>query len=185
MTDLRTAFFIAYKSIVRGYRSTFILMMAILCLSFFNMIFIPGVFSGLLNVIIGLEVDTYTSHVMIGPQQAPTPKQFVNNQTQLRSQIETIPGVVGTARTFLTAGSISHDPENNGVYKRVSAQIIGIDPSEARKILTIENYVVQGEFLDDDDTDKIVLAAAVAGGYDLPEPNDLGGAKAGDKVLVV
>jgi putative ABC transport system permease protein len=185
LNDFRTAAFIAFKSVVRGNRSTFALMMVILCLSFFNMLFIPGVFSGLLNTIIGLEVDTYTSHVMLGPQQEPTPKQFINNQTQLRSQIQTVPGVVGTARTYLTAGSISFDPQKNGVYKRVSAQVIGIDPTDSQKILTLNRYVVAGKFLADDDTDQIVLAAALAGGYDLPEPNDLGGAKPGDKVQVV
>jgi len=183
--DIVTAGFIAYKSIVRGSRSTFALMMVILCLSFFNMLFIPGVFSGLLDTIISLEVNTYTSHVMVGPQQDPIPKQFINNETQLRSQIATIPGVVGTARTYLTAGSISFDPQKNGVYKRVSAQVIGIDPTESEKILTLRNYIVAGQFLSDDDTDQIVLAAALAGGYDLPEPNDLGGAKPGDKVQVV
>lgn len=185
LNDLRTALFIAYKSIVRGNRSTFALMMVILCLSFFNMLFVPGVFSGLLETIISLEVNTYTSHVMVAPQQEPTPKQFINSETLLRSQIETIPGVVGTARTYLTAGSISFDPQKNGVYKRVSAQIIGIDPSDSAKILTVKDYVVAGKFLDDEDTDQIVLAAALAGGYDLPEPNDLGGAKPGDKVQVV
>lgn len=183
--DFLTAGFIAYKSIIRGSRSTFALMMVILCLSFFNMLFIPGVFSGLLSTIISLEVNTYTSHVMLGPQQEPTPKQFINNQTQLRAQIATIPGVLGTARTYLTAGSISFDPQKNGVYKRVSAQIIGIDPSEARKILTLPKYIVAGQFLTDDDTDQIVIAAALAGGYDLPQPNDLGGAKPGDKVQLV
>src|ERR1043166_315071 len=132
VNDLLTALFIAYKSILRGSRSTFALMMVILCLSFFNMLFVPSVFSGLLSTIIGLEVDTYTSHVMIGPQQEPTPKQFITNQTQLRAQIQTLPGVVGTARTYLTAGSISFDPQKNGVYKRVSAQVIGIDPSDSQ-----------------------------------------------------
>ena len=185
MHTLRTSFFIAYKSITRGRISTFALMMLILCLSFFNMIFIPGVFSGLLSTITALEVDTYTSHIMVGPQQDPIPKEFISSERELRAQIETIPGVVGTSRTFLTAGSISYDKDKNGVFKRVSAQVIGVDPSEMEKILTVNHYVVAGKFLDDGDTDQIVLAAAIAGGYDLPEPNDLGGAKVGDKVQVV
>lgn len=185
MIALRTAFFIAYKSIIRGNRGTFALMIVILCLSFFNMVFIPSVFSGLLNTIIGLEVDTYTSHVMLGPEKEPVPRQFISNQAQLRAQIDTMPGVVGTARTYLTAGSISFDPKKNGVFNRVSAQIIGIDPSDSTRILTLPHYLVNGTFLEDDDTDKIVLSAAIAGGYGLPEPNDLGGARAGDKVQVV
>ncbi len=185
MESARTAFFIAYKSIVRGYKGTVALMLLILCLSFFNMVFIPGVFSGLLNTIIGLETNTYTSHIMVAPQQEPVPEQFVQDQVELRGKIQTIPGVIGTARTYLTAGSISFDKNKNGVFKRVSAQIIGIDPSESEKILTVDTYVVAGQFLSDTDTDEVVLAAAVAGGYDLPEQNDLGGAKPGDKVQIV
>ncbi len=71
------------------------------------------------------------------------------------------------------------------MYNRVSAQLIGIDPSEWNKQLTTNRYLVAGQFLSDDDTDKIILPAAIAGGYGLPEPNDLGGAKVGDKVQVV
>jgi putative ABC transport system permease protein len=185
MQSARTAFFIAYKSILRGHLSTLGLMLLILCLSFFNMLFIPGVFSGLLNTIIGLEVDTYTSHIMVGPQQEPVPKAYIQNQQELRAAIATIPGVVGTTRTYLTAASISYDKDKNGVFKRVSAQVIGIDPSDANKLLTVSQYIVAGSFLADNDTDQIILAAAVAGGYDLPEPTDLGGAKVGDKVQVV
>lgn len=185
MTGLRTSLFIAYKTIARGRRGTLVLMVLILSLSFFNTLFIPGVFSGLLDTIIGLEVNTYTSHVMVAPQKEPTPKEFISHETALRGAIETIPGVVGTARTYLTAGSISFDKNKTGVFKRVSAQVIGIDPSQASRILTVPDYLVAGEFLQDDDRDQIVLAAALAGGYDLPEPNDLGGARVGDKVRVV
>ncbi len=185
MNDLRTAIFIAYKSIVRGRVSTFALMMLIICLSFFNMLFIPGVFSGLLNTIIGLEIRTYSAHVIVGPQQEPLPKQYMQNQAQVRAQIETIPGVVGTAREYTTAGSIAYDKDKNGVFKTVSAQVIGIDPTESQRVFSIKPYIVSGSFLSDDDTDQIVLSGALTGGYDLPEPNDLGGAKVGDKVQVV
>ena len=185
MNDLRTSFFIAYKSIIKGRASTFVLMMLILCLSFFNMVFVPGVFQGLLNTIIGLEINTYTSDIMVEPQQEPQPKEFIQNETQLRGEIATIPGVVSTARTYLTAGAISYDKDKNGVYHSVSAQIIGIDPSQFDEMFTVNRYLVAGQFLSDDDTDQIILAAAVAGGYGLPEPNDLGGAKVGDKVQVV
>jgi putative ABC transport system permease protein len=185
MQSLTTALFIAYKSITRGRSSTFALMMLILCLSFFNMIFVPSVFSGLLSTIIHLEINTYTAHVMVQPQQDPLPKRFINGEAQFRKEIETIPGVVGTARTYLTAGSISYDKDKNGVYRTVSAQIIGVDPTDFTKTFTVDQYLVAGQFLDDDDTDQIILAAAVTGGYGLPEPNDLGGTKVGDKVQVV
>ena len=185
MNSAKTACFIAYKSIVRGRKGTFALMMLILSLSYFNMLFVPGVFSGLLNTILSAEINTSTAHIIIGPQQSPVPRQFIPDQNQLRSQIMTIPGVVGTVRTYLTAGAISFDPEKNGVYKRVSAQVIGIDPTDTEKVFTLHKYIVSGQFLSDTDSDQIILPAALAGGYNLPEPTDLGGAKVGDKVQVV
>ncbi len=185
MNSVRTAFFIAYKSIVRGRKGTFALMMLILTLSYFNMLFVPGVFAGLLNTILAAEINTSTAHIIVGPQQHPVPQQFITNQSELRAQIATIPGVVGTVRTYLTAGAISFDPDKNGVFKRVSAQVIGIDPTDTEKIFTLHKYIVAGQFLSDTDTDSIVLPAALAGGYNLPEPTDLGGAKVGDKVQVV
>lgn len=185
MHSFKTAFFIAYKSIRKGRKSTLALMLIILWLSFFNMVFVPGVFSGLLATIISLETNTYTSDIMVAPQKEPIPKSYINHEQKLRAQIASIPGVVGTARDYLTAASISYDKDKNGVFKRVSAQVIGVDPSQFNKIMTVNQYVVAGKFLNDNDTDQVVLAAAVAGGYGLPEPNDLGGAKVGDKVQVV
>jgi putative ABC transport system permease protein len=184
MHSIRTAAFIAYKSIVRGRRGTLILMLLILSLSFFNMLFVPSVFSGLLNTITGLLTNTTTSSIVVSPEQVPIPKTFISNETRLRAQIQTIPGVLGTTRTYLTAGSISFDPDKNGVYKRVSAQIIGIDPDQVDNALSLKQYLVAGRFLAPTDTDQILLPAALAGGYGLPVPTDLGGATVGDKVDV-
>ncbi len=185
MNGLRTAFFIAYKSIKRGRRGTLALMLLILSLSFFNMMFVPSVFSGLLATITGLLTKTTTSSIVVSPEQFPVPKQFISDERQTRAEIGTIPGVLGTTRIYLTAGSISYDPEKNGVYKRVSAQIIGIDPAEVDDALSLKRYLVAGQFLTPEDTDQILLPAALAGGYGLPVPTDLGGAKVGDKVTVV
>lgn len=185
MESFRTAFFIAYKSIVRGRFGMFILMMLILSLSYFNMLFVPGVFSGLFNTVVGLVVNTSTLDVVVSPQELPNPKSFIDNERTLRAQFETIPGVVGTTRTYLTAGSLSYDKRKDGVYKTVSGQMIGIDPVESAELLTINDYLVKGEPLIEGDTDMIVLSAGIAGGYGLPVPSDLGGVSVGDKVNVV
>jgi len=185
MKELKTALFIAYKSIRKGSRSTTILLIFILSLSFFNLLFIPGVFSGLLNTIIGLEVNTSVSDISVSPQQNPVPKSFIENQQELQARLQTIPGIIGTTRTYLTAASISYDKDKSGVFKNVSAQIIGTDPSQSKNVLAINKYLVAGQPLADTDTDQILLPAALAGGYSLPVPTDLGGAKVGDKVNIV
>ncbi|MDE2001419.1 MAG: FtsX-like permease family protein [Patescibacteria group bacterium] len=185
MQSIKTAFFIAYKSIVRGHKSTLAFIIFVLSLSFFNAMFIPGIFSGLLETIIGLEVNTSTADIVVTPQQAPVPKEYIQNEQSVQARIGTIPGVIGTTRTYLSAASLSYDKDKNGVYKHVSAQIIGIDPTESAKTLNINKYLVAGSPLSDTDTDQIVISAALAGGYGLPVPADLGGVKVGDKINVV
>jgi len=185
INTLQTAFFIAFKSITRGNKSTAALLIFILSLSFLNMMFITGIISGVTKTMLNLVVNTATSHIIISPQQTPQLKQFITNQAELRTKILTIPGVIAAARHYLTGASISYDKDKTGSFKIVSGQVIGIDPTNENNVLTIKKYLVAGQFLDDADTDQILLSAAIAGGYGLPLPSDLGGAKVGDKVRVI
>lgn len=183
MNTLRTALFIAYKSITQGNKSTLVLLVFILSLSFLNLMFITGILSGLTRSIEEAVITTTTGHVSIKPQENPTRKLYIFNQDQVRRAVETIPGVVATVRHYQLGASIGYDKEKNGNYKFISAQIIGIDPTEEKDVLELEEALTSGEFLGPDDTDSIVLAAGLAGGTELPL-DDLGGAKVGDKVQV-
>lgn len=182
--DWRAAFYIAYKSILRGNRSTLALMIFILVLSFVNMMFITGILNGLTTLIPQMVREDISGDITIGPQETPTVKGFIPNQATLRSQIATIPGVVATARRYGLAGSVAFDKDKSGQYKSVSSVIMGIDPVEDAKVMGISDLIEYGQFLSDTDTDQIILSSSLAGGYGDLAPSDLGGVKIGDKVRV-
>jgi putative ABC transport system permease protein len=184
MNDLATSFFIAYKSVMRGSRSMLALMIFILTLSFLNMMFISGVLSGLWQTELQLVRDLATSDVTISPQQYPQLKQYISNQDLLRAQLQTIPGVIATARHYQLAGSLTYDKDNSGQLKSVSGTIIGIDPTAENKVLTTNTLLMKGQWLADSDTDELVLSSALAGGYGTPSFSDLGGVSVGDKLQV-
>lgn len=184
MNDFKTALFIAYKSIIKGSKSTVALMIFILSLTFFNMLFISGVLSGLNDSEITLLINLMSSHIAVSPQEKPVLKQYIPDQHDVRAQIEAIPGVIATTRHYNLAGSLAFDKDKNGVYKNVSGPFIGVDPTEDKKVFTMSSLLIRGSNLSDDDTDQIVLSSALAGGYGAPAPNDLGGVKVGDKVRV-
>lgn len=184
MNDFKTALFIAYKSIRKGSKSTVLLMIFVLSLSFLNMMFISGVLSGLSDSEVKALINFMSSHIAISPQEKPQPKQFIQNQNEVRYQIEAVPGVVATARHYLLSGSLGFDKEKNGVLKSVSGPIIGIDPSKEHNVLTIDTLLIKGQALADDDTDQIMLSSALAGGYNAPAPSDLGHVVVGDKVRI-
>ncbi len=183
-TDIKTAFFIAYKTIIKGHKSTVALIVFILSLSFFNLMFVSGFLSGFSDGIMRSMVDTSTAHIIVMPQEEPTRKDFIPEQKSVRAQIQTIPGIVATSSHYQLGGSISYDRENNGKIKSVSAPIIGVTQSEEKDVLMVQENMVSGEFPDNLIKDEIILGANLAGGFGTKQTTDLGGAKVGDKVQI-
>ncbi len=183
-TDIKTAFFIAYKTIVKGHKSTVALIIFILSLSFFNLMFVSGFLSGFSDGIMRSMIDTSTAHIIVMPQEEPTRKDFISEQRSVRAQIQTIPGVVATSSHYQLGGSLSYDRGNNGKFKSVSAPIIGVTQSEEKVVLMVNKNMVSGEFPDTLNEDEIVLGANLSGGFGTKQTSDLGGAEVGDKVQV-
>lgn len=184
MKDLRTAIFIAYKSIRKGNQSMMLLIICILSLSFLNMLFISGVLSGISQSEVRVLKGYISSDVVISSQEKPRLKPYIPEAEDVRNQVKTIPGVIATARHYTTNGLLSFDRDKSGQVKTVPGSIIGIVPSEEHRVMDFKKLLFAGEFLLDDDTDQIVLSSALAGGYAALAPSDLGGVKVGDKVQV-
>jgi putative ABC transport system permease protein len=148
------------------------------------MMFISGILFGLQSLMTGTIINVWTSHIVVTPQREPQLKQFIPNQDDVRARIETIPGILATSRRYSLAGSIVYDKEKTGQFTTVSGVISGIDPQEESRVLQLANKLVAGEFLVETDRDQILLSSALAGGYNVPAPADLGGVRIGDKVQV-
>ena len=183
-TDVKTALFIAYKTIAKGHKSTVALIILILSLSVFNLMFVSGFLAGFSDGIIRSVVNTSTAHIILMPQEKPTSKAFILNQKNVRARIATIPGVIGTTSHYQLGGSFSYDKEKNGKFKNISAPIIGVTQAEEKKVLSVQENMVAGEFPDYLKADEIVMGANLSGGFGTMQTTDLGGAKVGDKVQV-
>ncbi len=184
MKDFKTAVFIAYKSIRKGNQSMMLLIICILSLSFLNMSFISGVLSGISQSEVQVLKGYISSDVLMSPQEQPRLKQYILEAEDIRNQVQTIPGVIATARHYVTNGLLSFDKDKSGQVKTVPGSIIGIQPSEEHRVMDFKKLLFAGQFLSDDDTDQVVLSSALAGGFDALAPSDLGGVRVGDKVQI-
>jgi len=182
--DAKVAFFIAHKTIRRGSKSVVLLLIGVLSLVFFNLLFIRGFLAGFSNGVLISMIDTSTGHIVILPQEEPVKRGFIINQQELRNEIETIPGIVGTTRRYILGGAITFDKNKNGQSQFVSAPILGANQIEDKKLMTIKNNMAAGEFPDVLRDDDIVLGSNLAGGYEAVQSADLGGATVGDKVQI-
>lgn len=184
LTDIKTAFFIAYKTITKGHKSTVALIIFILSLSFFNLMFVSGFLYGFSDGIMKSMINNSTAHIIIMPQEEPSRKDLILNQDSVRAEIQTIPGIIGTTRHYQLGGSLVYDKENNGKFKYVSAPIIGVTQAEEKNILKVQENMVAGEFPDSLNDDEIIIGANLAGGFGTKQTNDLGGASVGRKIQV-
>jgi putative ABC transport system permease protein len=184
-TDIKTAFFIAYKTLSKGHKSTLALIVFILSLSFFNLMFVSGFLSGFSDGIIRSMVETTTAHLAVLPQEEPVTKEYIIDQASVRAGIETIPGIIATAGHYQLGGSFAYDKDNNGVFTYVSAPVIAVQQEEEKAVLSVADHMVSGDFPDTLQKDEIILGANLAGGFGTEQTTDLGGVVAGDTVSVV
>ncbi len=184
MQDFKVAVFLAFKSVIRANRSTTALMIAVLTLSFVNLLFIAGILSGIVSTLYQQVINNFTSHIVIEPQEEPLKRELIIHQEELRRQIEAIPGVVATARHYKLAGTCAYDRDKNGRFKSVSAQVIGIDPEQERLLTNVWRNMLEGSYLEGLGAGDIVLGADLDGGHGGVEVTSLGGVKTGEEVIV-
>lgn len=159
-------------------------MIFILALSFLNLTFVSGILDDISQTAIDEVIDTETAHVVINPQEEPEVEEYISGQRELRRQIERIPGVEATARHYELAGSLAYDQNKTGQFKRVSAQMIAVDPVQERNVLTTADRLVDGEYLDELATDEIILGIDLVEGYGGGTDRNLGPVKIGDEVEI-
>lgn len=185
LKNLRIAFFLATKSIIKGNRATTALIIFILSLAFVNLVFISSILNGIVDALNKQFYNNLVSNVVVEPQEEPTKKDFIFHATSLQEEIRTLPGVITTTRHYKLAGTVSFDKEKNGKLKFVSGEVVGIDPEQETKITGVSKKMVSGEYLNENDTDQVVLGSDLAGGYEsADEAMSLGGVKVGDKVQI-
>lgn len=175
--SIKVASFIAYKSITRGNKAVVTFTILMLILVFLNLIFIPSLLEGLVNNVNGKHIGTTSGDLIID---------------SVKGAIQDVNSVVHEAKSFKSVESVA-SRSNVGAEiqlndRRSTWGITAITPSIDEKVFTIKPYLIEGEYLNDNDTDKILLGIQVAGksNQDLElYTESLQTAKVGDKVKVL
>jgi putative ABC transport system permease protein len=185
MGNLKLAFFLAYKSIIKGNRWTLVLIILVMSLSFANLILTPSILSGVTAAINQAQIDSLYGNIVIDP---PPDKYFLDDASQIEKKIAQTSGVVGTAPRLNSGALIEYNwqqntsPQDKG--QSGNWYVTGIDPEKEVTVTTVSDHLIAGSYLAPGDTDKVVLGVEIAGG-DRAENEaflTLGGVNVGGKV---
>ena len=129
-------------------------------LTFLNLVVVSGILVGLIEGSVQANKNYYTSDVIVSKLEQ---KEFIENSNAVISQIEQTPGVRTYSARYLDGVTIeaNYRTRTNDTDKpdTAGAQAVGIDPEKEDELTQISKFIVEGEYLDKDDYDKVLVGA--------------------------
>jgi putative ABC transport system permease protein len=185
MGNLKLAFFLAYKSILKGSRWTLILIILVTSLSFSNLILTPSLLSGVTAALNQQQIETLFGNIVIDP---PVNRNYLTHTGQIEGKLAQIPEISGISPHLGNRALFEYkwqenkaplDKGQNGTWT-----VIGIDPDKEYRVTTIHESLIEGNYLGGEDRDSILLGVEIAGGAQASSlvSLTLGGVKTGAKV---
>ena len=151
--SLRVALFLAPKSIVRGNLGISVLTICMLAIVSMDLLFIPGLINGIVDGSNTQLINTYSGDMIIESKKDP----YIDHVSGLISQIKDIPGVAALSARNTVGAKIEH------LDQRMNINIYAINPVEDAKVFAISKYLIEGQYLEQNDRNQILLGIQIAG----------------------
>lgn len=162
LISLKVGFFLAVRDIKRASKWTTVLIIAVMVLTFLNLVVVSGILVGLIQGSVDAQRSRYTSDVVVS---LLTEKTYIEQSQSIISLIERMPEVEALSARYVEEGRVEAN------YKRrlratdkvdqAGGSIIGINPVVEDDMTNLSKYVVEGEYLLPNDYDKILLGATM------------------------
>ncbi len=179
-SEKRIPFFLMWKSILRSNKWTLSLIIFFMSIAFINMIFITSLFNGIIDGFNEQIINTSTGNILITPKEGD---EVIKNSSSILEKINDTEGVVSSSAHLLVPGNLQYK------NKKGTWQILAVNPDDEKKVTVVSEKMIDGKYLDQDDTDSIILGRDITGQSDETEkaseknnPFSLQGVSVGDTV---
>ena len=173
----RVALYMASRSLARGSRTSLLLNVAIIALVFTNMILLPSIISGSVELFNQQSIDFQTSDIQVRPAEGD---QFIGGTGALLETVNRVPGVRrASARHGLGATLSARN-------RSVSVPVTAIDPRNEVEVTRIHEQMKDGEFFSGGERGEILVGQFAAGDEDSRKDlfASLGGVVVGERIEV-
>jgi len=188
LKSVKVGWFLGYRQLKRSSWWSNALIVLIMVLTFLNLVVISGILVGLIQGASNAVKNNYISDIIVSklPENS-----FIENSPKIINIIENTPQIDSYTARYISSGLLEANYKDRSNFddnpERVSTIIAGIDPDHENDVTGIRNLLVEGEFLERDDFDKIVLGAFLLEKYlqiDSPGFLVLKDVAVGDKIKV-
>lgn len=166
----KTAVYLALKDILKSKR-TIAMVLVSLAFCFVNLFFISSVIKGFSKTFADDIIKMY-GHIIVTPKEDTA---FLDNSFKVERKIKDVEGVSAVVSRFNSGVSISYKSKTFGEFAN------GISPKDESKLSILPKSLIDGSFLEANDTSEVVLGKEVADKLK-KESNDGIMVKAGDHI---
>lgn len=165
-SNLRVGFFLALRQLKRSNPWTTLLIICVMILTFLNLVVLSGILVGLIEGAVGAVREHYTGDVII---TAPREKGFIENSPRVIQTVQSFPEVASFSARYTEMGTAEANYQTPGritdIPERVSTTFAGIDPKSEDATTNIKDLLVEGEYIDENDFDQVVIGALLLRKY--------------------
>ncbi len=183
--NLKLSLFLAFKSIIKGNKWALALLILVMSFSFVNLVFVSGLISGVQTTIDNQMIDTMYANVVVTPKEN---KYYIDQSDIVENKIAAVPEVEAVSAHLNSSALIEYKWKEKVSQsdKGISGTwpVIGIDPVKEAKTTVVSTQVIKGKYLNENDTDQIIIGVEIAGGEKAATSShlNLGGVNIGDKL---
>jgi putative ABC transport system permease protein len=161
MTSFKVGLFLAIRQLRRANIWTNILISFVMVLTFLNLVVINGILVGLIQGSEEQYKDRYTGDVIVSKLIS---KPYIQRTSEIITAIESMPGIKDYVVRYTEGGSVQADYKENikkegDLDMSTGALFSGIDPVKENEIFGLADFVVEGEYLQPGDFDKVMIGA--------------------------
>ncbi|MBI3638182.1 ABC transporter permease [Candidatus Wolfebacteria bacterium] len=188
LTALRVGFFLATRQVRRASIWTNALVIFIMVLTFLNLVVVSGILVGLVDGISQSVKEHFLGEIFISDLQR---KSYIERSPDLIRDLSSFPEVESFSPRYMEGGTIIGNYKEQRkpaeLEEEVGTSFVGIDPVAENKTTKLASLLVEGEYLNPDDYDQILLGSSLLKKYlDIDSANFtvLKDVEAGSKVLI-
>lgn len=186
LTSLSVGWFLALRELRRGNKWATLLIIAVMTLTFLNLVVVSGVLIGLIEGAVSANRTHFTSDVFISPFKN---QSYISQSSKIVSYLENVPQIDGFTPRYVAPASVEANYKQarkpNELINSAGGLVTGIDPVKEDAVTGLAGKIIEGEYLDKNDYDEVLLGSYLLDKYlpiDSPGLTTLRDVETGSKV---
>ncbi|QQS61485.1 MAG: hypothetical protein IPN70_00925 [Candidatus Moraniibacteriota bacterium] len=184
IVELKVGFFLAYRQIKRSNFWITSLIILVMMVTFLNLVVISGILIGLIAGSSNDFRSHYSGDVFVKPK---TEYKVIRDTNKIVSMAGGLPEVFDISTRYLFPVSLENDYKtqlSENKSKNISSTVlVGITPTNEDKVTELSSFLVEGDFLSENDTNKILVGSSLLSQYsDALSQNTIKNVKIGSKL---